>query len=66
MRDPSASGGILDPELRQRADKAILEFQRSYDAVMAQPTSRNLDALREGTDWLMRTGARVLMELNRP
>ncbi len=56
--------GVLDPDLRRRADDAMADFQRCYDAVVAQPTSKNLDALHEATDRLMRVGARILMELN--
>ncbi len=65
--DPAGDGGgVLDPGLRERVDDAIAEFQRCYDAAMAQPTPANLRALREATDRLMRAGARVLMELDRP
>lgn len=58
-------GGVLDPELRKRVADAVAEFERCFDAAVAQPTSKNFDALREATDRLMRAGARVLMELER-
>jgi hypothetical protein len=58
-------GGALDPSLRERVDEAIAEFQQRYDAAAAQPTARNLEALRAATDRLIRAGSRVLIELNR-
>ena len=57
--------GVQDPGLRERVGDAVAEFERCFDAAVAQPTSENLDALREATDRLMRAGARVLMELDR-
>ncbi len=61
-----SGGGVLDPGLRERVDDAAAEFKRCFDAAAAQPTSKNLDALRAATDRLMRAGARVLIELDRP
>ena len=61
----SNGGGALDPDLRERMDAAIAEFQKCYDAAAAQPTAGNLEALREATDRLVRAGSRVLIELNR-
>lgn len=57
--------GVLDPALRERVGDAVAEFERCFGAAAAQPTSKNLDALREATDRLMRAGARVLIELDR-
>ncbi len=64
---PADNGdGVLDPGLRVRLDDAVAEFRRHFDAAVAQPTPINLDSLREATDLLLRAGARVLMELDRP
>ncbi len=61
-----SGGGVLDPGLRERVDDAAAEFKRCFDAAAAQPTSKNLDALRAAIDRLMRAGARVLIEIDRP
>lgn len=56
---------VFDDSLRDRVDRAIANFKHSLDAVIAQPTARNLDQLREATDRLLRASARVLIELER-
>lgn len=56
---------VLDASLRDRVNHAMADLKRSLDAAVAQPTSENLDQLREATDRVMRASARVLIELGR-
>lgn len=55
----------LDPELRNRVDDAIAEFQECYNTAAVQPDTQHLRALHEATDRLIRAASRVLIELDR-
>ncbi len=57
--------GLFDGPLRSRVRKTLAEFELCFDAAGAQPSREALDELREAIDQLMRTAARVLLELSR-
>ncbi len=54
-----------DPPLRVRVGKSVADFQHCFDTAIAHPSQEALDELRKATDQLMRSGARVLLELSR-
>ena len=55
----------VDPTVRDRVMEQIPIMVDALDAAVANPTSENLQRLRDETDRLMRTLGRVLIELKR-
>jgi hypothetical protein len=65
---PVQSGGRspgVDPTLRDRVVEQIPIMADALESAVANPTSDNLQSLREETDKLMRFLARVLLEVKR-
>jgi hypothetical protein len=60
-----AMTGPLDPDLKGRIHKAMERLNRAMTEAERNPTLQNLDELREACDELMRSTARVLLELAR-
>lgn len=55
----------VDPTVRNRVVEQIPIMVEALDAAVANPTSENLQRLRDETDKLMRALGRVLIELRR-
>jgi hypothetical protein len=55
----------VDPSVRDRVVEQIPIMVDALDAAVANPTSENLQRLRDETDKLMRALGRVLIELRR-
>ena len=58
-------GGIFAPEVRHRLDTTIEGFDDCFDEALTSPTAKSLQRLRGATASLMRSLARILIELER-
>ncbi len=64
-RQNGSNSPELDPTLRNRVVEQIPIMVDALEAAIANPTSDNLQRLRDETDKLMRALGRVLIELGR-
>jgi hypothetical protein len=61
--DTETSG--FDATLRDRVTVEVSVFLVAFETVMAKPTTKDFDCLRDATDRLLRAAARVRIELER-
>jgi hypothetical protein len=61
----SATASGIDPRLREAMSMEIARFLVAFDAVLDLPDGEACDQLRTRIDRLMRTAARIRIELER-